>query len=92
MNRKQKALRHVNREGFGVEIGPSHNPIAPKREGFKVHIIDHTTREQLVHKYRTEPVALDNIEEVDFVWHAEPYAELTGKLVDYDWVIPSNVI
>jgi hypothetical protein len=34
-------LRWVKKEGWGVEIGPSHCPLAPKAEGYKVHIIDH---------------------------------------------------
>jgi hypothetical protein len=85
-------LRGIDRDGFGVEIGPSHSPIAPKREGFKVHVVDHTTREGLINKYRTEPVALDNIEEVDFVWTGGSYAELTGKPHFYDWVIASHVV
>jgi predicted SAM-dependent methyltransferase len=92
MTRKEKVLRHIDRNGFGVEIGPSHSPIAPKREGFKVHVIDHTTREQLRHKYKTEPVVLENIEEVDFVWSGQSYAELTGKPNFYDWVIASHVV
>ncbi|MGE5096462.1 MAG: class I SAM-dependent methyltransferase [Betaproteobacteria bacterium] len=92
MGRRENALRHVARDGHGVEIGPSHNPIAPKRDGFKVHVIDHATRAELRHKYATEPVALDNIEEVDFVWRGERYAELTGRPHFYDWVIASHVI
>lgn len=92
MTRKEKALRHIDRNGFGVEIGPSHDPIAPKREGFKVHVIDHVTREQLLVKYKTEPVALENIEEVDFVWRGQGYSELTGRPNFYDWVIASHVV
>lgn len=92
MTRKEKVLRHIDRNGFGVEIGPSHDPIAPKREGFKVHVIDHMSREQLRDKYKTEPVSLESIEEVDFVWHGQRYAELTGKSKFYDWIIASHVV
>ena len=92
MTRKERVLRFIDRSGPGVEIGPSHSPIAPKREGYKVHVIDHATREQLRHKYRTEPVPLDNIEEVDFVWQGQSYAELTGRPHEYDWVIASHVV
>jgi predicted SAM-dependent methyltransferase len=92
VTRKERVLRFIDRGGMGVEIGPSHGPIAPKREGFRVHIVDHATREQLVHKYRADPVALDNIEEVDFVWQGQSYVELTGRPNGYDWVIASHVI
>jgi predicted SAM-dependent methyltransferase len=35
---------------------------------------------------------LDNIEEVDFVWHGETFQELIGKTGCYDWIIASHVI
>jgi predicted SAM-dependent methyltransferase len=92
MNRTQKLLRHINPNGHGVEIGPSHSPIAPKKQGYQVDIIDHMNREQLLVKYEDEEVNLDNIEEVDFVWKGESYAELTGKKKYYDWIIASHVI
>ena len=92
MNRKHKILKYIDPEGFGVEIGPSHNPIAPKRDGFKTHVIDHMSRKQLLGKYKNHGVNLDNIEEVDFVWEGQPYAELLGSGKKYDWIIASHVI
>ncbi|ESA35046.1 type 11 methyltransferase [Leptolyngbya sp. Heron Island J] len=92
MNRAQKILRHIDKDGYGVEIGPSHNPIASKKNRYKVHIIDHMSREQLIKKYKNHGVNLDKIEEVDFVWKGESYTELTGKAKYYDWVIASHVI
>ncbi|WP_455375551.1 class I SAM-dependent methyltransferase [Kaarinaea lacus] len=92
MNRIDKALAHINKKGKGVEIGPSHEPIAPKKKGFNVHVIDHLSRDQLVAKYKDHHVKLENIEEVDFVWQGESYSELTGKKKYYDWIIASHVI
>ena len=92
MNRIDKALAHINKNGKGVEIGPSHEPIAPKKKGFNVHVIDHLNRDQLVAKYKEHHVKLANIEEVDFVWQGESYSELTGKKKYYDWIIASHVI
>jgi SAM-dependent methyltransferase len=92
VTRKEKVLRLIDRKGLGVEIGPSHDPIAPKREGFNVHVIDHVPREQLLAKYASEPVNLANIEEVDFIWSGQPYAELTGRPGQYDWVIGSHLV
>jgi len=92
MKRKKKILRHIDRKGRGLEIGPSHNPVAPKREGYNVHIIDHLSREGLIEKYQGHGVNLENIEEVDFVWKGERYSELTGKKKYYDWIIASHVI
>lgn len=92
MERKEKALQHIKQNGQGVEIGPSFTPLAPKKEGYNVHIIDHINREGLVAKYKDHDVNLDNIEEVDFVWKGERYAELTGKRNYYDWIIAAHVI
>lgn len=85
-------LRHIDKNGVGLEIGPSHSPVAPKRSGFKVDILDHLNREQLVEKYLAHDVSLESIEDVDFVWSGEPYLELTGKPSHYDWIIASHVI
>ena len=92
MNRKEKILKHIDATGKGLEIGPGYNPTAPKKDGFSVQSIDHMCREDLVNKYKKEQVDTENIEEVDFVWHGEPYAELTGKKDYYDWIIASHLI
>ena len=92
MNRREKILKYTKKDGYGVEIGPSHNPIAPKRDGYKTHIIDHLNREGLQKKYKEHGVDIESIEEVDFVWNNESYSELTGKCKHYDWIIASHVI
>lgn len=92
MTRKEKALKHIDISGPGIEIGPSHNPLAPRKDGCNVQIIDHAGQDELREKYRGHGVNLDNIEPVDFVWRGEPYAELTGKRKHYDWVIASHLI
>lgn len=90
--RKDYVLSTIDREGFGIEIGASHDPIAPKRDGYKVEVIDHASREELLAKYATHGLDLDRIEEVDFVWKGQSYLELTGKPRHYDWIIASHVI
>lgn len=92
MSRETIILQHIDKNGHGIEIGPSHNPIAPKKKGYRVHIIDHMNREGLVAKYQGHGVDLTMIEEVDFVWHGENYSELTGRRKYYDWIIASHVI
>jgi predicted SAM-dependent methyltransferase len=92
MTRNEKILAHINKNGHGIEIGPSHAPLAPKKEGYRVDIIDHMGREDLLKKYQGHNINLDNIEEVDYVWSGQTYAELTGKPKHYDWIIASHVI
>ena len=92
MDRVDKVLHLVDRQGFGLEIGPSHSPIAPKKAGFNVEILDHANADQLREKYRAHGVNIENIEEVDFVWQGEPLDELIGKPGAYDFIIASHVI
>lgn len=92
MVRYELVRKFIDKNGIGIEIGPSHNPIAPRRDGYRVQIIDHLDRSGLMAKYAGHNVCLDNIEEVDFVWHGQRYAELVGAIGRYDWLIASHVI
>ena len=92
MNRIDKALHMIARKGLGLEIGPSHNPIAPKKAGFNVEILDHASAEDLREKYKNHPVDIENIEAVDYVWRGEPINELIGSQSRYDYIIASHVI
>lgn len=82
----------INKKGLGLEIGPSHNPLAPKKMGYNVDVVDHASAEQLREKYKGHGINLENIEDVDFVWQGQPLAELIGKRQCYDWIIASHVI
>ena len=90
---REHAVFHlIDKQGFGLEIGPSHNPIAPKKKGYKVHILDHLSTNDLRIKYQDHGLNLDNIEEVDFIWSGQPLHEIIGKKHCYDWIIASHVI
>lgn len=88
MTRREKILHLIDTRQPGIEIGPFYIPIAPKRNGHNVQIIDHLSRDRLVALYGHA----DEIEEVDYVWDGRPYTELTGKAYYYDWIIASHVI
>lgn len=91
-SREEKVFHLLDEKGLGLEIGPSHNPIAPKIKGYNVHILDHASAADLRRKYQGHGINLDNIEEVDFVWHGETFQELIGETGCYDWIIASHVI
>ena len=91
-SREEKIFHLLDRDGCGLEIGPSIRPLAPKKKGFKVQSIDHLTAKELKEKYRDHGINLDEIEEVDFVWSGQPLPELVGKTKCYDWIIASHVI
>lgn len=90
--RENKILWAVDIKGRGLEIGPSHSPITPKRDGYNVDIVDHLDADGLKQKYVGQNVDLESIEVVDFVWNGEDLVELTGGLQKYDWIIASHVI
>lgn len=85
-------LLEINESGNGLEIGPSHNPIAPKSSGYRVEIVDHLSAQDLKEKYKDHNLHLERIEEVDYVWSGEKLSDLVGKLNHYDWIIASHVI
>ena len=92
MNRKDIILGQVDKLGKGLEIGPNASPLAPKRDGYQVHVMDHLSREELLVKYKDHEVALDQIEEVDYVWKGESFEALIGKNKEFDWIVASHVI
>ncbi|MCR5746755.1 MAG: methyltransferase domain-containing protein [Lachnospiraceae bacterium] len=88
-----KRLRFgIKKEQLGLEIGPSLRPVASKKDGYNVEIIDHLGKEELVKKYREMGLDTSKIETVDYIWDGRSYSELTGKTDHYDYVIASHVI
>jgi 2-polyprenyl-3-methyl-5-hydroxy-6-metoxy-1,4-benzoquinol methylase len=90
MTREEIILKHIKRDGRGLEIGAGCAPIAPKKQGF--HVLDHCDKKALIEKYRPHGINVDNIEEVDFVWDGRSYTELVGRRHVYDWIIGSYVL
>jgi predicted SAM-dependent methyltransferase len=90
--RQEVILSMIDAGGLGLELGPSHAPLFPKSQGYRVHTLDHCSKDDLVARFRAEGLDVSRIEEVDFVWNGEPYAELTGHRHQYDWVVASHVV
>ena len=91
-DRKSKILSIIDRNGKGLEIGPSHNPVAPKSEGFDVAVIDHLDKEGLKRKYSEHGLDVSRIEDVDYVWSGQRYSELVGGTQKFDWIIARHVV
>jgi SAM-dependent methyltransferase len=82
-----------DKNGKGLEIGPSYNPIAAKRLGYDVDVLDHVDTETLRAKYAREGnIDPGRIEEVDFVWTGGLLSEVVGATGAYDYVVASHVI
>lgn len=73
MNRNELILAGCNKTDPIVEIGPSHSPIAAKRDGWAAFVVDHASQEVLRAKYAHFPgVDIGRIEEVDRIWQGGP--------------------
>ncbi|WP_313442241.1 methyltransferase domain-containing protein [Novosphingobium sp.] len=82
----------VNVAGKGLEIGPSHSPLFPKREGFDIETLDYADADALRAKYEGHPVNIDAIEEVDYVSDGKLIHDVVGKSECYDYVFSSHAI
>ncbi len=89
--RKEIIVAGLDLDRPGLEIGPSHNPVLPKRDGYDVVILDNLSADALRAKYEVDDLDVSLIEEVDYVWHGEPYDELFGDR-RFAWIIASHVI
>lgn len=86
-----KILSPIPRTGLGLEIGPSHNPITPRRDGWNVRILDYTDKPGLLAKYQALGIDGSKIEDVDYVWNGQPYRDMVGD-TRFDWIISSHSI
>jgi SAM-dependent methyltransferase len=94
-SRVEKILAGLDTSRPGLEVGPFHSPITPKRDGYSVEVMDFLDTEGLRSHYASaavHDVDLDAVEEVDHVWRGEPLTELVGGPARYDWVIASHVV
>ena len=95
VDRREKALAHIDLNGRGLEIGASHSPLLPKSSGVRVKTVDHASRAELVQKYRAQGIPEDklaNIEDVDYIWTQGSLADAVGEPGAFDYIICSHVI
>ncbi len=78
--------------GKGLEVGPSHNPLMPKAEGFDVEILDYLDADGLRRKYAGAGVDISAVEEVDYIADGRSMTEVIGERQRYDWIVASHVI
>jgi len=87
--RRRIMTASIDLDGLGLEIGPSHRPLLPKREGFNIRTADHLDQAGLIAKY-------DGIREtsgIEFVDYVVQGNRLTTTIPDtFDYVVASHVI
>jgi hypothetical protein len=85
----------IRKDQRGIEIGPSFNPLVPKKAGWNVVIVDYASREELKEIYSYAKVPLENIEEVDVIWRGgRLYDAVSARYPNqkFDYIIASHVI
>jgi|SRR6516162_2044250 hypothetical protein len=92
MNRADKILKMINTKGAGLEIGPSFNPLAPKRAGYNVKIIDFMSTDELISLNAARGYDINKIEPVDYIWDGRNLQDIIGHNQKFDWIIASHVI
>lgn len=90
--RRDAVFSTADPAGRILEIGPAHNGILPKREGFDTRTVDYLDREGLVEKYRDfEQYDPADIEHVDYV--LPPGASMADAIDErFDLVLASHVL
>jgi SAM-dependent methyltransferase len=75
-----------------LEIGPAHNAILPRRDGYRTRTVDYLDRAGLIERYaHFEQYSPDDIEDVDFV--LAPGAAMADVIPDrFDLVVASHVL
>ncbi|HSV39667.1 MAG TPA: methyltransferase domain-containing protein [Nocardioidaceae bacterium] len=90
--RRNAVLSGQDADCLILEIGPAHNAILPKRDGYRTKTLDHLDRDGLVVKYRADKgVDGDLIEPVDYV--VSPGTSLAEMVSEqFDVVVASHVL
>jgi 2-polyprenyl-3-methyl-5-hydroxy-6-metoxy-1,4-benzoquinol methylase len=84
-------IRERVKASNALEIGPSYNPILPKKDGYNVVVLDHEDQNGLRKKYANSPVDVTNIEPVDVVWRSGTLGDaIAGR--KFDSIVASHVI
>lgn len=94
MDRIARLLGTTHRSHQIIEIGAGYCPVAPKSDGWRTHVVDHGSREDLQKKYCGAKVDLDAIEDVDTVWGEGPLHDAVplGLKGEVDTIIASHVL
>jgi hypothetical protein len=90
-NLRDYVKKSITKRQPSLEIGPSYNPILPKREGFNVSILDHDDKAALEKKYTDHKVDLSRIEPVDFIWTGGSMLDVIGG-TRFDNIVAAHVI
>lgn len=92
MTRQMFLQSLFNSDGLGLEIGPSHCPVFPKRDGFNIETVDYAPTEDLRRKYSEMGIPSDHIENVDYVTNGKSLADTIPHRNRYNYIFSSHNI
>jgi SAM-dependent methyltransferase len=97
MDRRNVILKYITREQHGIEIGPFHSPIAPKRDGYNCLVMDvfdtTTTRAMAAENPGISDEQAARIEDIDLVGsctHIDDIVSQHGYLGQFDYIVSSH--
>jgi SAM-dependent methyltransferase len=97
MDRRAVLLKGITKDMLGIEIGPYHQPLVPKREGYRSLSLDvfdtETLRRNAAADSAITKKEAEQIEEVDLVGSAPRLAEIVetkGLVGQCDYIISSH--
>lgn len=90
--RRDCVLASAGADPSVLEIGPAHNAILPRRDGFRTKNVDYLDRDGLVERYKDfAQYSPDDIEDVDYVM--PPGAAMADVIAErFDLVVASHVL
>ncbi|MDP9094096.1 MAG: hypothetical protein M3N95_14495 [Actinomycetota bacterium] len=89
------ALKFLDLDGRGLEIGPSYSPLVPKASGARVETVDHADHATLTAKYEAWGVPKEKIgaiEPVDHIWAGGSLVDLIPERESYDYIVASHFL
>lgn len=93
MDRNGRIKSMFDTSGFGLEIGPSYNPLLRKSDGYNVEILDYADAETLQARYTADPnIENSIIEIVDYISDGGSLLETIGTRSKYDFIYASHAI
>jgi SAM-dependent methyltransferase len=92
--RKNLLVGNTSKTSKILEMGPSYNPLVPKRDGWNTLVVDRASRDSLITHYAALSVDTSRIEDVDFVWAAGDLIEAipSDHIGSFDLFLASHVI
>jgi hypothetical protein len=99
VDRNAYLTQRLNKNGYGIEIGPFFSPVAPKSQGWNTTVVDFTDQNGLIsvaknHSSDQIRQMVDSIEPVDVVWNGTALDEacLAIREEGFEYLIASHAI